>query len=177
MKRKQIITALACIAIQSVVMAADATTNNSLMAVASALQPVFTNLNPKPTIDFPEYTTSLVATYLPQTYKIHGRSKTGQVSTNFYDEVGPGFEGFVLRVYLQPVGEANQACTPQTIREPYWQTDLDVTPLGKTDKQLYWALSYMGLTPTNVLAEIRSALRQMENSPNQAMHQRPDAGR
>ena len=169
MNKKWILTAVACIALPCATKAADYTTNKTLLAVASAMQPVLVKLDPKPSVDFPESSTSLVATYLPQTYKIHGRSKSGQVLTNVYDEIGPGFKGFVLRVHLQPKGEGNQACTPQTIREPYWQTDLDVTPLEQTDQQAYWALSYMGRTPTNVLAELRKAMKGLETGPNQAI--------
>ncbi|MEK9136561.1 MAG: hypothetical protein AAB393_05515, partial [Bacteroidota bacterium] len=120
-------------------------------------------------VEYPEYyPESVRVTFLPQTYKIHRRSMTGEVSTNVLDEVGPSFRGFVLRVDVQQEGTVNQACMPQTIREPYWLTDLDVTPLGQTDKQIFWVLSYAGRTPTNVLADIRATLREMEKSPNQA---------
>lgn len=169
MKTKWISSVIVACGLPCVVKAADSTTNAALVSVAAALKPVLEKLDPRPSADFPEHTTSFTVTYLPQTYKIHGRSKSGQVSTNIYDEVGPGFRGFVLRAHLQPRGEVNQACTPQTIREPYWQTDLDVTPIGDTDKQVYWALSYMGRTPTNVLSEIRAAMKGLEKSPNQTM--------
>jgi len=176
MKREWIIAAVAGCIMPLTSLAGDSTTNAALASVKERLQPILAKLDPKPSVDFPEYHTSLVVTYLPQTYKIHGRSKSGQVSTNVFDEVGPSFKGFVLRVHLQPRGEVNQACTPQTIREPYWQTDLDVTPLGTTDKQVYWALSYMGRTPTNVLAEIRTAMKELEKSPNQALEAIGDPG-
>ena len=166
MKTKWIISVIAACVLPCMVKAADTTTNATLASVAVALKPILEKLDPRPSADFPEHTTSLIVTYLPQTYKIHGRSKSGQVSTNVYDQVGPGFKGFVLRAHLQPRGEVNQADTPQTIREPYWQTDLDVTPIGDTDKQVYWALSYMGRTQTNVLAEIREAIKGLEKSPN-----------
>jgi hypothetical protein len=166
MTRDWIIATVAGCILPLTSLAGDATTNAALAAVEARLQPILARLDPRPTVDFPEYHTSLVVTYRPQTYKIHGRSKSGQVSTNVYDEVGPGFEGFVLRAHLQPRGEVNQACIPQTIREPYWQTDLDVTPIGDTTNQVYWALSYMGRTPTNVLAEIRAAVKGLEISPN-----------
>lgn len=147
-------------------LAGDSTTNAALASVAARLEPILAKLDPMPRVDYPERHTSLVITYLTQTYKIHGQSKSGQVSTNVFDKVGPGFKGFVLSVHLQPRGEVNQAGTPQTIRDPYWQTDLDTTPLGTTDKQVYWALSYVGSTPTNVLAELRTAMKELEKSPN-----------
>lgn len=168
MKTKWIISVIMVCALPCMVRAADVTTNAVLARVAAALKPALEKLDPRPSVDFPEHTMSLVVTYLPATYKIHGRSKTGQVSTNVHDEVGPGFKGFVLRAHLQPRGEVNQACTPQTIREPYWLTDLDITPIGDTSNQVYWALSYMGRTPTNILAEIRAAMKGLEKSPDHA---------
>lgn len=166
MKTKWIIGVMVACALPCMLKAVDSTTNSALVIVAEALKPILAKLDPSPSVDFPEHHTSLIVTHLPQTYKIHGRSKSGQVSTNVYEEVGPGFKGFVLRAHLEARGEVHQAVTPQTIREPYWQTDLDVTPIGETDKQVYWALSYMGRTPTNVLAEIRAAMKGLEKSPN-----------
>ncbi len=151
---------------QACLLTADAGTNAHLKAVAEALAPAFANLDPIPTAAYPKHTTSLVITHLPQTYKIHGRSKTGEVSTNVYDQVGPSFRGFVLRVHLQDKGVVNQAGTPQTIREPYWVMDLDVTPIASTDKQIYWALSYCGRTDTNILTKIRRGLNELSKEPN-----------
>jgi len=168
MKAKKIILAIAALGVlPCLLMAGDATTDAVLVRVAGALRPVMERLDPKPTVEYPEhYPSSIRFTYLPQMYKVHGRLKTGGVSTNTFDEIGPSFRGLVLRVDVQNKGEANQACTPQTIREPYWLTDLDVIPVGQTDRQIFWVLSYAGGTPTNVLADMRATLRQMEESPN-----------
>lgn len=160
MNKRQIIIALATALLPCILMAADSTTNALLAKVAATLRPALAKLNPAPVIEYPEYyPSSLQVTYLPQTYKIHGRSMDGRVSTNAVDQIGPGFKGFVLNVHLQPKGEVNQACTPQTLREPYWLTELDVAPIDNTDKQIYWALSYAGRPPTTALAEIRAALK------------------
>lgn len=166
MKKTCVIVMIAACALPCMVKAGGSTTNAALATVAAALKPVLDKLDPCPSVEFPEHATSLIVTHLPQTYTIHGRSKSGQISTNVHNEVGPGFKGFILRAHLQPRGEINQACTPQTIREPYWQTDLDVTPIGDTASQVYWSLSYMGRTPTNILAEIRAAMRGLEKSPD-----------
>ena len=74
----------------------------------------------------------------------------------------------MLRVSVQRRGEVNQAVTPQTIHEPYWSTDLDVTPIGKTDKQIYWALSYRPRTPENILHDIRAALKGLQGEEGNA---------
>ena len=98
---------------------------------------------------------------LTQKYIIHEKSKSGQVGTNSHGEVGPSQGGFILRVHVEPQGETNKAILPQTLKEPYWLTDLDVTPVAGTDKQIYWRLSYAGRPPTDILNDIRAALKQL----------------
>ena len=139
------------------------TTNATLAIVAAALRPVLDRLDPKPAIEFPKGDPqSLEVFCLTQKYIIHEKFKSGRVGTNSYEEVGPSHGGFMLRIHVQPKGEVNQAVTPQTLKEPYWLTDLDVTPIAGTDKQIYWALSFAGRSPTNVLSEIRAALKGLE---------------
>ena len=143
-------------------MAADTTTISELKFVASALQPILEKLDPKAEINYPSSSPTLVIAYKSQMYKIHSRSMRGEVVPDAHDELGPSFKGFVLRVHLQDKGEVNQG-PPQTLREPYWQTDLDVTPLANTQKQIYWGLAYGVRTDTNLLAEIRKTLSGLKN--------------
>jgi len=154
MKIAAIMVAFAC----GSALAAETTTNVELRMVRAAIQPAIERLEPAARVEYADTGESLVVTYRAQSYKIHGRSMTGEISTNAYDEIGPSVRGFVLHASLQNAGEINQACTPQTLREPYWQTDLDVTPIRKTGKQVFWALSYGVRTDTNVLMQIRAAL-------------------
>lgn len=154
--------AVAVVAGTGATAAIGATTNAALAAVAASVRPVLARLDPAPGIAFRDDAQTLEVGYRTQVFKIHGRSMTGEILTNFHDEVGPGFKGFMFRAYDQPTGEVNQACTPQTLREPYWQTDLDVTPVGRTGRQVYWALSYGSRMPTNVLAELRAAMKRLE---------------
>ena len=127
---------------------ASADESPDLKQVAIALRPVLEKLDIKADISYPSGTTSLVVSYRSQLYKIHGRSMNGEISPDAHDETGPSFKGFVLRVHLQDKGEVNQAVTPQTLQEPYWQTYLDVTPISGTQKQVYWALSFGSRTDT-----------------------------
>ncbi|MGE5191801.1 MAG: SecDF P1 head subdomain-containing protein [Deltaproteobacteria bacterium] len=143
--------------------AADGTPGVELKAVEQSLKPILETLDPKAKIESRDQ--SLVVTYLAQTFKIHGRNKSGAISEKTHDVVGPGFKGFVLQAHLQPLGEVHQPVTPQTIREPYWLTDLDVTPIGKTDKQIYWALSYGSQTDKELLDKIRRQLRALKDLP------------
>lgn len=173
MKRRGIIAAWVGLLSVLVAAARDPRGGDALAQVRARLEPLLSRLEPAPVVEAPPGGQSLVVTYVPQTYKVHARSMTGQVATNVHDEVGPGFKGFVLRVQLQDKGEVNQACTPQTIQEPYWLTDLEVTPLGDTDQQLYWSLSYMRRTSTNVLEEIRKALKDLAAGADPGGRPRP----
>jgi hypothetical protein len=132
---------------------------DDLEAVEQALKPILEKLDPKAKIEHREQETVLVVSYMSQAFKIHGRSMTGEVSAEAHEEIGPRYKGFVLKAFLQPRGEVNQAVTPQTIQQPYWLTDLDVTPIGKTDKQIYWALSYGSGMDKDVLDGIRLELK------------------
>ena len=148
-----------------VALAVAVTENATLAAALAALRPVLDRLDPPPTVEFPPDTpTSMHVFHRPQAFTVHDRYKSGQVGAAGRETIGPGFGGFVLRVHVEPRGEVHQAVTPQTIREPYWMTDLDVTPVGGTDRQLYWALAHTGATPTNVMADLRAALRGLESA-------------
>jgi hypothetical protein len=134
-----------------------------LKAVEQALSPVLETLDPKIEVEFRDR--SLIATFLPQSFKIHGRTKSGAIDEKAHDEIGPSVKGFILKVHLQPLGDENQAVTPQTIHNPYWLTDLDVTPIAGTDKQLYWALSYGSRTDQELLNKIRGKLKGLKGLP------------
>jgi hypothetical protein len=101
--------------------------------------------------------------HLPQTFKIHGVSKGGEVALEAHDEIGPSARGFILTLHVQPKGEVNQAVTPQTLRRPYWMTDLDVTPIAKSDQQIYWGLSYGARTDAKLLEDLRAKLRALKD--------------
>lgn len=148
---------------------ADMTTNVELKTVAHALQPLLEPLDPKPKISFPGSSAALVIAYQTQTYKIHSIQMDGEVLPKAHDELGPGYMGFLLVINLQDAGVMNQAFTPQTMREPYWRTDLDVTPLAQTHKQIYWRLSYGVRTDTNLLTRIRQTLHSLERASNKSV--------
>lgn len=132
-----------------------------LHAVAKALQPILETLGPKAKIEYRDK--SLFVTFLPQSFKIHGRAKSGRINEQAHDEIGPSYQGFVLKAHLQPRGEVNQAEVPQTIQEPYWLTGLDVTPIAETDKQVYWALLYGSQMDQKLLDKIRGKLKALKD--------------
>jgi hypothetical protein len=89
---------------------------------------------------------------------------TGKVSEKASERIGPDFDGFILWIQLQDAGFPIQASTPQTLREPYWNTYLDVRQLNGTNKQIYWGLSYWSMTDKKVLSEIKGILWGLDKS-------------
>lgn len=133
-----------------------------LKVALQTIQRSIDKLGPAAKIEFDGSETVKIM-HLPQTYKIHGVSKGGDVSLEAHDEIGPSARGIILTMHIQPKGQVNQAVTPQTIRRPYWLTDLDVTPIAKSDNQIYWGLSYGARTDGKLLEEIRARLRALKD--------------
>lgn len=129
--------------------------------VLVALRPITQALLPVPEVKT-NGQSSLTISYRAQTFKIHGNSMTGEFSKEAHDEIGPTFKGFVLFVDVQPKGEVNQAETPQVVQQPYWKTYVQVTPVAGSEKQLYWGLSYGSQTETNLIAQIRNRIEELE---------------
>ena len=63
-------------------------------------------------------------------------------SMTIAQDVKSASDVFLLRIHAQDKGTVNQAVVPQTIRQPYWRTDLDVAVVPDTGHQLYCALAY-----------------------------------
>jgi hypothetical protein len=141
--------------------------NSILKRTAEALAPALAKLDPKADVSFDDNGNTLVITYLPQSYKIHGRSMSGEISPTAHDEIGPSYKGFVMRASIQSKGEIIQAVTPQTLTGPYWKSDIDVTPVEGTTSQLFWGLSYGSRTDSAVLSELRAILSNRKNKTEQ----------
>lgn len=137
----------------------EAAAQAELKTIADTVKMAIGKINPSPQIEYSNQGKTLTVTFLPQTFKVHNVSLTGEVSKEAHDEIGPSYQGFVLSAHLQPKGEVNMLVTPQTIRRPYWNMDLDVTQLAGSDKQAYWALSYGSRTDKAMLDAIREKIK------------------
>lgn len=135
-----------------------------LLKTEKALRSALAKVGNELSFEFPAHTRSLVVKYRIRKFMVHDRSKTGEVSVDAHERVGPSFRGFLLRAHVQKKGTVNQAVVPQTIREPYWQTDLDVVEVAGTDWQLYWALSYGTRTDKSLLRSVRNAITGLSNA-------------
>ena len=152
------------LAIAGLAFAGDGTPDPDLERVVGAVRRTTAALTPPPQVRStgPQ---SVTITYQTRGFKVHAASMTGEYAGEVHDETGPGAKGFMLGIDLQKRGEANQAVTPQTLRRPYWETYLQVTPLAGSDRQLFWGLSYGPRTDTNLLARIRQTMDSMKGTP------------
>lgn len=130
-----------------------------LKGAAGALRSALGGLGAAVSFEYPEHLASLTVRYRTRTFMVHGGSKRGAYTKEAREQEGPRYDGFLLRVHLQEAGAVHQAMVPQTIRGPYWQTDLDVTVVPGTGKQLYWALAYGSSSDQGALQNVRAALR------------------
>lgn len=61
-------------------------------------------------------------------FTVHGRSKTGEISVRTHEEEGPNFKGFLLFISQESGPYQGAAAVPQTLKGPYFPTDLDAVP-------------------------------------------------
>lgn len=104
---------------------------------------------------------SLVVRYRTREYMVYPRAKTGRFGETLERQEGPDHDGLLIRAHVQPSGEVNQAVVPQTIREPYWTTFLNVYPVRGTGKQIYLALSFQGAEDSPLVRKAKQAAERL----------------
>jgi len=133
----------------------------ALLKAEKTLRAVLVDVDPAPLFEFSEHSESLVVKYRTRKFMVHSTTKTGKHSEEAIEVEGPSYQGFQLKIHLQKAGTINQAEVPQTIRRPYWKTDLDVTLIPATDKQLYWGLSYGTRVDKPLLKQVKEAINSL----------------
>ncbi|HEY4262137.1 MAG TPA: hypothetical protein VGM98_18345 [Schlesneria sp.] len=145
-----------------VALAQDATPKPELKAALQAIQGTLDKLTPAAKVEY-DGSSTISVMYLPQEYMIHAVSEGGEVALEPHEEIGPSARGLTLILQRQAKGQINKPATPQTLRRPYWMIDIDVTPIAKSDQQIYWALAYGAQTDSKLLEEIRVRLRGLKD--------------
>ena len=84
---------------------------------------------------------AFIAKHGTMTFTLHSRAKTGEISPQTYQQEGPSFKGFILRVALEDGQYGGAAMVPQTLQEPYFAIFLDapVTDDGKKHYQVHFS--------------------------------------
>jgi purine nucleosidase len=130
----------------------------ALEAAETALRAALQELAPQPSFEYARASGALLVKYKTRKFMVYGMSMIGEYNQEAREEEGPQYNGFLLSIHLQEAGTVNAPVVPQTIRRPYWQTDLDIVVCGR-GKQLYWALSYGTSTSPAILKQVRDALQ------------------
>ncbi|MFB3895052.1 MAG: hypothetical protein ACE14V_02000 [bacterium] len=94
--------------------------------------------------------------YHTQIFKVHPLvSKLGEVAEKAVDQEGPKIDGILLRARLNDGDyRLNQLVMPQVIKEPYWNTFINVYPIEK-DKYISVSLSFGTRSDTKFFEAIR----------------------
>ena len=135
----------------------DSKPDNILVELRNKIEKELGKLDPKPTFEIPQSSKgrSLVVRYKTRQYVVHPKSKSGHISEQTEMREGPSHDGFLLRAHVQPFGEVNQACVPQTLRQTYWSLYLQVYEMKKDKKQIYFALSYNSRTDKESIKKLK----------------------
>jgi hypothetical protein len=137
----------------------------ALLKAQSVLTTALKDLDPNLTFSYDRNPPSLVVRYQTRKFMVHGRSKIGKVSEKAHETEGPSYKGFLMRIYLEERGQIRAAVIPQTLRQPYWDTDLNIVELPGDQKQLYWTLSYGVRAPVETKKKIRLAMESLGKKP------------
>lgn len=133
-------------------------TDPVLLLLQSRFEQELGDLNPKPAFEVPSNNSGkiLVMRFKVREYMVYPHDMTGHLGADLVKQEGPGDDGVLLRINVQPKGEMNQACVPQTLQEPYWSTFLNVYPVAGTEKQIFVALSFRGGTQKTLIRKIQN---------------------
>lgn len=95
-------------------------------------------------------------------FTVHGRSKSGEIFPQTYQEEGPNFKGFMLRIKQVKGVYEGAAVVPQTLRGPYYSTYI-AAPATKDGLNYYWVrFSFGGRLDENLKNVIYEAIESLE---------------
>jgi hypothetical protein len=135
-----------------------------LAALKTELERELDKLDPNPVFVLEDASKSdaLKVLFKTRDYVVHPSLPKGGYSVETETRVGPSEHGFLLVARVQELGVVNQLLVPQVVREPYWQTYVNVYPVKNTQKQICFCLSYGGRTQDEILKRIKKAAEQLD---------------
>ncbi len=85
---------------------------------------------------------AFIAKHGTMMYTVHSRSKSGEIYPQTYQEEGPNFRGFMLRVALEEGAYAGAAAVLQTLQGPNYPTFIDAVSIAAGKKHYLIHFSY-----------------------------------
>ncbi len=137
---------------------ADVLTDNIYTKIETGLRKSLADLGSDLVIEHPRQRYGIAVRYRTRKYMLHSTNKTGKVSAEAHETVGPDYDGFLLALSLQESNTPAQAMRPQILHEAYWDTELNATPVGNGEREIVWNLSYGVRTDRPTLQKIRNVI-------------------
>jgi hypothetical protein len=99
-----------------------------------------------------------IAKFETMMFTLHRRNKAGEVFPDTYQEEGPNWKGFMLRITLHDGKYQGAAVVPQTLQQPYFSTYIDASAAEQKDKHYFVAFSYGSRLDENLKKAIFEAI-------------------
>ncbi|MBI3985517.1 MAG: hypothetical protein HY343_01240 [Lentisphaerae bacterium] len=93
-----------------------------------------------------------------RSYLVYRSDKTGKISREPTNEIGPDSDGLLLSIAVQDGVYAGAAETNLEIKEPYWTTYFDAYAIDKGARHLHVNLSYGTRTDRQLIERIKKML-------------------
>jgi hypothetical protein len=115
-----------------------------LVALSNQLKRLLHSSQPLATVawDTSGSDSALVAQYQTQPFLIYGRYQTGELAAKPDTEIGPNYQGFLLKLGMRTGKYTGQFVVPQELHGPYWTTYVNAVPIKGGNRYLWVSLSY-----------------------------------
>jgi len=117
-----------------------AETDDAIVNLELKLQNIIKDKFPK--ADFATKPNFLQISENVMTYMIHTVDKTGSISEKAHEENGPKHNGFLLRIQVVEGIYQGAADLPQTLKGPYWDSEVFIVNLMKRKAYLHVKFSF-----------------------------------
>jgi hypothetical protein len=139
------------------VVTAETAKPQALVELEPILLKVMQQAQPQATLAYTEG--ELVGQYQTQKFMVHTIYKTGAISEQSREELGPNFQGFLLKLTVQKAAYQGAADWPYGVwHRIYWDTYINEYQLPDKTGYLRLELSYGARSDTKLLSDVRRAI-------------------
>jgi len=136
------------------------TASGELKILETSLAPALAGLTPTPKLSFIPAERMMQADFRAKSFKASDSPRSRGRTPSRY-EFGPDEQGFVLTAQFQDAGSPNSLSALATPEGMNWKTDIGITPVTGTPKQVSWALSHGANLDPAVLEKLRQGLQDL----------------
>lgn len=138
----------------------EAKASGELKILETSLASAMAGLTPTPKLSFIPAERMMQADFRAKSFKVPDSTHSrGRTSSRY--EFGPDEQGFVLTAQMQDAGSPNSLSTLATPEGMNWQTEIGITPVAGSPKQVSWSLSHGANLDRAVLEKLRQGLQNL----------------